>query len=254
MASFTVGIVFKFYKKEDCSKMDKSGNIYEGGIMRRAIRALYRARREDGRPLGRLLGDSVKESMTSLLMIGGFIMLFSVVVKMFTVFGVFRVLTPFVAGVLGVFKIDPHMVHAIFYGILEIDLGTMAASQAVAPLLDKVVIASWIIAWSGLCVHGQVASVIHDTDIRMGPYMAARFLHGLFAAGFTYFLIIALAPVYAPLVRHQVFSKSFNPIDRLVFSGGQLLLILGILLICSILLYYNRRYRIVFTKNGKKEV
>jgi sporulation integral membrane protein YlbJ len=252
IASFTVGIVFKFYKKEDRSTTEKSIDVYKIGIMRRAIRALFKARREDGRPIGRLMGDAVKESMSTLLMIGGFIMLFSVIVKMLTVFGFFGMLTPIVGGILGLFRIDPHLIHAVFYGIFEIDLGTMAASKAAAPLVDKIIIASWIIAWSGLSVHGQVASVIHDTDIRMSPYLAARLLHGLFAAGYTWFLLGPLAPVFAPLAHQHLMGKAFNPIDRIIFSGQQLLIIIGVLLLCSILIYFIQNYRIIYSKSHKR--
>lgn len=260
IASFTVGIVFKFYKKEESPKEGKiDGSVSrsrETGILRRALGELFKARREDGRPFGRLLGDAVKESMTTLLMIGGFIMLFSVLVKMLTVFGFFGILAPVFGGILRIFNLDPHLVQAIFYGILEIDLGSMAAGRAAAPLVDKAMVASWIIAWSGLCVHGQVASVIHDTDIKMGPYMAARFLHGIFAAIFTWMLMGPLVPVFAPLRNHPAVSasagKGFHPLDRIIFSGEQLLVILGLLILLSSLIHFHRRYRVVDKDKNQK--
>ncbi len=260
IASFTVGVVFKFYKKGESSKERKTDESISGsckiGILKRAVGELFKARREDGRPFGRLLGDAVKESMATLLMIGGFIMLFSVLVKMLTVFGFFGILAPVLGGILRIFNIDPHLVHAMFYGILEIDLGSMAASRAAAPLVDKAMIASWIIAWSGLCVHGQVASVIHDTDIRMAPYMAARFLHGLFAAIFTWMLMGPLMPVFAPLRNHLAVSapvgKGFNPLERIVFSGEQILVILGLFILLSSFIYFHQRYRIIFKDKNKK--
>ncbi len=260
IASFTVGIVFKFYKKEKSSEEGKTDGRVSGscktGILRRAMGELFKARREDGRPFGRLLGDAVKESMATLLMIGGFIMLFSVLVKMLTVFGFFGILAPVFRGILRIFNMDPHLVQAMFYGILEIDLGSMAAGRAAAPLVDKAMIASWIIAWSGLCVHGQVASVIHDTDIRMGPYMAARFLHGLFAAIFTWMLMGPLVPVFAPLRNYPAVSapagKGFHPLDRIVFSGEQLLVILGLLILLSAFIHFHQRYRIIFKDKNKK--
>ncbi len=260
IASFAVGVVFKFYKKEESLKERKTDEKVSGsckiGILKRAVGELFKARREDGRPFGRLLGDAVKESMTTLLMIGGFIMLFSVLVKMLTVFGFFGILAPVFEGILRIFNMDPHLVHAIFYGILEIDLGSMAAGRASAPLVDKAMIASWIIAWSGLCVHGQVASVIHDTDIRMAPYMAARFLHGLFAAIFTWMLMGPLMPVFSPLRNHLAVSapmgKRFHPLDRIVFSGEQILVILGLLILLSSFIYFHQRYRIIFKDKNKK--
>ncbi|MGE5607322.1 MAG: sporulation integral membrane protein YlbJ, partial [Bacteroidota bacterium] len=222
------------------------------GIFRRAVRALFKARREDGRPFGRMMGDAVKESMATLLMIGGFIMLFSVLVRMAAVFGFLNLVTPVIGNVLKIFNINPDLARAVFNGILEIDLGTMEASRIAAPLLDKAVVASWVIAWSGLSVHGQVASVIHDTDIRMGPYIIARILHGTFAAFYTWLLLGPLAPALAPVARLAVpVGGKFNPIDRIVLSGKQQLMILGILLIASCLIQLSKKYTLVQTKAEK---
>lgn len=253
IASFTVGFIFKYYHYHDrpLNNVPRE-EIKQDGIFHRAVRALFSARREDGRPFGRLMGDAVKESMASLLMIGGFIMLFSVLVRMATVFGILNIFTPIIGNILKVFNLSPDLATSVFKGILEIDIGVMAASHVAAPLLDKVVVASWIIAWSGLCVHGQVASVIHDTDIRMGPYLIARFLHGIFAAFYTWVLLGPLATVVAP-VSHLPISAGgkFNPLDRIVLTGKQQLIILGILLAASFLVQISKKYVLVRTGDGK---
>ena len=199
------------------------------------------------------MGDAVKESITTLLMIGGFITLFSVLVKMLAIFKVMGMITPVLGWILSMFGIDPHMAVAVFNGLLEIDLGTLAASKAAVPLVDKLIIVSWIIAWSGLSVHAQVASVIHDTDIRMAPYIAARLLHGIFAAFYTWILVGPLAPVIAPVTGTAPRSHGFNPLDRIVFSGRQILVIVGVLLLCSLGVYFSKRYSLVSVKgeNGK---
>ncbi len=252
LSSFTVGFIFKFYGNRGDQKKTEDKEVFQGSILRRAVRALIKARQEDGRQFGQLMGDAVRESMTTLSMVCGFIMLFSVLVKILAVFGVLSLITPALAGILEVFGIHPNLAHALFNGILEIDLGTMIASETAAPLLDKVLIASWIIAWSGLSVHAQVASVIHDTDIRMRPYIAARFLHGLFAAGYTWFLMGPLKMVFAPLNRTVEVSKGFNPISRMILSGEQLLICFGILLLASLTVYYSRRFRLVVIRRNQK--
>jgi len=248
LSSFTVGVIFKYYGKHDQEKALPPVVSVEGGLLRRAVQALLVARREDGRPLGKLMGDAVRESMSTLLMIGGFIMLFAVLVKILTLFGVFSLLNPFLGGTLKLFGIDPHLTAAVFNGLIEIDLGTVAASKAAAPLIDKVVIAGWIIAWSGLSVHGQVASVIHDTDIRMMPYMVARLLHAIFAAWYTWLLFGSLIPVFAPVLKTIPTNHSFNPWERMIFSGQQLLMIFGILLLLSLAIYFSKRFAVVFKK------
>lgn len=254
IASFTVGIIFKYYHYYDRPLNENSKEqTNRGGIIRRAARALFIARREDGRPFGRLLGDAVKESMATLLMIGGFIMLFSVLVRVASVFGILNMVTPVIGGILKVFNISPNLAPAVFEGILEIDLGTMAAGHANASLLDKAIVAAWIIAWSGLSVHGQVASVIHDTDIRMGPYVVARLLHGVFAAFYTWLLLGPLATVTAPVSHLAVPVRGkFNPLDRIVLTGKQQLIILGILLMASLLVQLSKKYVLVRTNTKER--
>ncbi len=247
LSSFTVGVIFKYYGRHDREEGLSPAESLNGGLLRRAVQALLSARREDGRPLGKLMGDAVRESMATIFMIGGFIMLFAVLVKILTLFGVLQLLNPLIGGSLQLFGLDPKLSTAIFNGLIEIDLGTVAASQATAPLIDKVVITSWIVAWSGLSVHGQVASVIHDTDIRMMPYMIARLLHAVLAAGYTWFLFGPLAPVFAPISKALPVSRS--PWERIVFSGQQLLLIFGILLLLSLAVYWSRKFAVV--KQGK---
>ncbi len=254
IASFTVGIIFKYYRYYDQPlKDDSKEEACREGIFRRAARALFKARREDGRPFGSLMGDAVKESMTTLLMIGGFIMLFSVLVRMAAVFGILNMVTPVISNILKIFNISPDLARAVFDGILEIDLGTMAASRTAVPLVDKAIVASWIIAWSGLSVHGQVASVIHDTDIRIGPYVIARILHGTFAAFYTWLLLGPLAPVMAPVSRVAIpVGGKFNPLDRFVLTGKQQLMILGILLGASFLVQLSKKYALVRTNREEQ--
>ncbi|MCL6588821.1 MAG: sporulation integral membrane protein YlbJ [Firmicutes bacterium] len=253
LSSFTVGIIFKYYHyRKGGQGVDLNPDTCRDGIIRRAFRALIKARRDDGRPIGKLMGDSVRESMSTLLMIGGFIIFFAVLVRILAAIGIVGVLIPVLAEILKILGIDPRLAHALFNGILEIDLGAMATSKALAPLMDKAMIAGWIIAWSGLSVHGQVASVIHDTDIRMTPYVIARFLHGVFAAWYTYLLMGPLAPVMGPLMRAVPVAAGFDPIDRIIFSGRQLVLGFGILIGLSLLVYFSRKYRLIRVKKTYK--
>ncbi len=206
LAALTVGLLFRFYGKRSAATPQTVAREENGHILSRAVAKLVAARREDGRPLGQLMGDAVTDSIKTLFMICGFIMLFSVFVKMIEVAGLQGfVAAPFVA-VFRLFNIAPDLVPAAVSGLLEIDLGSMAASQSAAPLWQKAMVASAVIAWSGLSVHGQVASVVTGTDIRMGPYAVARLLHAVFAAIFTVPLIqqavaqrLPAIPVFGPL-------------------------------------------------------
>ncbi|MGE5550335.1 MAG: sporulation integral membrane protein YlbJ [Bacteroidota bacterium] len=252
LSSFTVGFIFRFYRYGERGS-DQVAGREEGNLLRRAARTLLRARKEDGRPFGRLLGEAVRESIATLLMICGFIMLFSVLVRIFTVFGVMRLITPLVAACLGTIGLSPSLVPAVLRGLLEIDLGTVAASVAAAPLLQRAVIASAVIAWSGLSVHGQVASVLTGTDIRMGPYVFARFCHAILAGLYT-FAILAMMPLETAGRFEFLLIKGWpgvGIIQRFVLAGWQLALSLGGLIAVACLLRICGRYRLVWLRTKR---
>jgi len=251
LSSFTVGFLFRFHRRRERG-LEISAEESTGGTLRRAARAFLRGRREDGRPLGQLVGDAVRESIATLLMICGFIMLFSVMVRVLTVLGFMHSIAPLVAALLRVCDLSPRLVPAVLRGLLEIDLGTVAASKAAAPLVQRAIVASGVIAWSGLSVHGQVASVLKGTDIRMGPYVVARFCHAIIAGLYTWALfgllsleVSHLAPVLS-IVRWQGISA----IGRFVLSLRQLLVFYIGLAGLAGLLHLGRRFRLVWVAPG----
>ena len=179
IGALLVGLLFRFYGLRDPERTPE--RRHQGNILRRAVAALVRAREEDGRSFGQILGDAVSESIKTLWSICGFIVLFATVVKIVEVAGIFPVLAAPLERLFALVGLDPSLVRAAVIGLFEIDLGTLAASQAPASLVQQVAVAGAIVAWSGFSVHGQVASVLTDTDIRMGPYVLARLAHAVFA-------------------------------------------------------------------------
>lgn len=184
VSSFLVGIIFRFHGRGRDVRVPDAA-LPPGNIFLRAFRALYNARQEDKRSLGQLLGDAVRTSMNTIMLIGGFIIVFSVFLRIVSVAGLSGALNDLFARVLGAVGFSASLAPALVSGLFEIDIGTMAAAQATAPLGEKVAIASAIIAWSGLSVHGQVASIVIESGIRIGPYMVGRLLHAVLAAGIT---------------------------------------------------------------------
>src|SRR5690606_41482222 len=91
-------------------------------------------------------------------------------------------------------------------GGMGITIGRQAGRLAAAPLPGKGVAARAIFAWSGPSGHAQVAVMGQRTGLRLGPYIAARCLHALLAAGFTWLILgplqgwvdVGALPVLAP--------------------------------------------------------
>lgn len=210
LSSIATGLLLRFYGKNEPYLREKRAT---GNILGRAFNALYMARQKDGRNFGELLGDAIRNSINSLLLVGGFIILFSVIIRIFTVLGIVDILGMMALKILSPLGLDSSLIPAIISGIFEVDLGCELVSKAPAtvPLLQKIMVASAIIAWSGISVHGQVASVISDTDLKITPFIFARIIHALFAAAFTWLLLgpisaVTSLPVFAPWQVDSSFS------------------------------------------------
>ena len=249
LSSFLVGIIFRFHGRGR-DDVVKSETTVKGNILLRAFRALYNARVQDNRPIGQLLGDSVKSSINTILLIGGFIILFSVFLRIISIIGLTDLLTLFFTGCLHFFGITTTLAPALVSGLFELDIGSMVASQTEAPLIEKVAIASAIIAWSGLSVHGQVASIVIESGIRMTPYMVARLLHAILAAVMTYILMASEQTITKLVSLPAVFTISGSGswvfwIARTEQIIYQFALIVGILITISVTLHAMKRLYLI---------
>ncbi|MCL6449799.1 MAG: sporulation integral membrane protein YlbJ [Acetobacteraceae bacterium] len=207
LSSLGVGLILRFYsrgKQGGAPVAGPRGRPAGAGLslpprppapsLARALEALYEARRRDGRPFGQLLGDSVKGSVNTLLMVGGFIILFSTVIRILDAVGIVGAVASALGAVLGPIGAAPALSRAAVSGLLEITIGCQQAAQAAAPLSPRLVIAGAVIAWSGLSVHAQVAAIIQGTGMSLLPYVGARVIHALLAGMITA-VMLSLAPL-----------------------------------------------------------
>mgnify|MGYP000105087107 FL=1 len=92
-------------------------------------------------------------------------------------------------------------------GFLEISTGTAALQGAVdAP--GALPLAAFLLGWGGLSVHCQSLPFWRAAGVRPGPYLRAKFLQGMLAAGITMLASACLplsVPAMAPL------SESWRP-------------------------------------------
>ncbi|MDI3546445.1 MAG: hypothetical protein PWR10_97 [Halanaerobiales bacterium] len=245
ISSIIIGLVLRFYKGEKSERtfMPRK-NKNRRNILSYAITELIEARKNDGRPLGELLGDSVRESVNTLLMVGGFIILFSVITEIFIVTGLINAMTRFFMYILQPLGLSQTMVLPLISGFFEITNGTNLASQAMAPLLQQVIIANAVIAWSGLSVHAQVATMVNGTDIKLKPYVFARILQSILAGVITIFLFIPyskkIEPTFLP------FLQQMNLQNGLLLISAIFVTILGGSLFLSLLIYTIQKIRIIY--------
>src|SRR5699024_6888446 len=78
-----VGFVMRFYgsEEEQTPKMSLIPST-KRNIIHRAFQHMHRTRLQKKQPIGEIIGESVKTSVQSLLMLGGFIILFYVFISL----------------------------------------------------------------------------------------------------------------------------------------------------------------------------
>jgi sporulation integral membrane protein YlbJ len=216
LGNISVGLIMRFYGKseESLEKEDKKLSI------RDAFAALHRTRIKDNRPIGKLLGDAVMSSIQTLLMIGGFIILFSVINKLLFHLNITAFLAQFIQLALGMLGMTEMLSMPYISGLFEITLGSQMTSQVQeATLMQQAVITSFILAFSGFSVQAQVASILAQTDIRFQPFFIARIIHGFFAA---FYAFILWKPVYVRFFESGQPSNALPVMEFITAEGSRL--------------------------------
>jgi nucleoside recognition membrane protein YjiH len=174
-------------------------------------------------------------------MIGGFIILFSVLSKMMDLLHVAELLSDLMKFVFVFFSISESLSLPLIKGIFEITLGSNLTSLAQSTILQQAVITSFILAFSGLSVQAQVASILADTDIKFRPFFIARIIHGFLSAficlivfPYLYHVKSSAAPAFAFLTEK---SESLGEFGMLALAHSHYVT-LGFLLLSIIL--WNR--------------
>ncbi|WP_397327454.1 sporulation integral membrane protein YlbJ [Paenibacillus arenilitoris] len=196
-----IGFLMRFHDRRAAGSSRERGQAQDGRArMRRpsriaeALKAMHEARLLDGRDLGKLVQDSVQSALKLMIVVGGLVVFFSVVMEMLTHAGVVELLAEAVRAIFGLVGLPWQLADAGVYGLFEVTLGSRAAGTAGTGLMHQAGIAAWVLSWGGLSVHAQVASLLSRTDLRYRPFILARMVHGFVAVALVYLLWGWLGP------------------------------------------------------------
>ncbi|MGX1194070.1 sporulation integral membrane protein YlbJ [Metabacillus sp. SLBN-84] len=182
--NLAVGLTMRFHGRDSESEnQDKSRKIPS---IKEAFEEMHRTRMEDQRPIGKMLGDAVLSSIQTLLMVGGFIILFSVINKLLSLLSLTDAAAAGFSLILASVHLSASLGLPLVSGLFEMTLGSQLVSTVDTDLLQKAIAVSFMLGFSGLSIQAQVASILADTDIRFQPFFAARILQGVYAAFFAW--------------------------------------------------------------------
>src|SRR5690625_3518962 len=178
-----IGICMRFYHKQE----EKKRNIHKKRSFKQrfvfALQKMHRSRLEQNEPFGEILANAVISSIKTLVMIGGFIVLFSVLTSLLQSLQIAQIVETIWAPLFSTLLIPIEAIFPTFSGLFEISIGAeKIASLQNTPLYIQLALISFILGFNGFSIQAQVASILAKTDIRFYPYFVARLFHATIAS------------------------------------------------------------------------
>ncbi|WP_203232183.1 nucleoside recognition domain-containing protein [Paenibacillus pinistramenti] len=165
----------------------QQGSRKPGSLFQQTVRSIENARRLDGRSFGRLLGDTVTASVQTLFTVGGYMLIFALVIE---------VVSRFLPG-----PFPGYLLPAL----LEVHLGSfrLAEPDVLSPAVQAALLGA-ALGWGGLCSYFQVRAVLKPSGITSKGFLTARLLHAAYAYVLTLLLwkpVTSLFPNTLPAYR-----------------------------------------------------
>lgn len=177
LASITVGFIFRFWKcNKKCVFANTSFKSFKNTISLS--------------DLGEIIGNSISNSINTLLLIGGFVVLFSVIISIFQTSQLLNVLSNCIKPIFDLLNIPLEFSNGFISGILELTNGLNSICNIHTKKISiNIVLASFLLGLGGFSVFLQVWSVIAKTDLSIKPYIVGKLLHACFSAFYTFIFL-----------------------------------------------------------------
>ena len=178
LASITVGFIFRFWKYNTNSEM----NSYNSYINSNDNLTLSN--------LGGIIGNSITSSINTILLIGGFVVLFSVIISILKTSQLLDILANCIQPLFYLLHIPEKFSFGFISGIFELTNGlNTICSIPEKHLSINIIMASFLLGLGGFSVLLQVWSVIAKTDLSIKPYILGKLLHACISAFYTFLFL-----------------------------------------------------------------
>lgn len=187
LSAISAGLLMRFWGGKN-TKTKITIHVVSSHLSINPLKEMLAYRKRDGRPFGTLMGDAVKNGMDLIFMIGGFIILFSVITEVLKNSGILVLLSKCICMLLPFMELNPQAVSSLFIGLLEVTNGIKECALVDMSLISKLMLISFMIGFGGLSINAQVLSVIAGTKLKFGIYSVMKLFQGAAASIYTYLL------------------------------------------------------------------
>lgn len=141
---------------------------------------------------------SVSSGFTSCLGICGFVVFFTVLIRLLFLSGLMNHAAALLARLLASAGITEWRAERLLTGVIELTSGVWSLRDASRELPASMAMAAFMLGWAGISVHCQVLSFLSGTGISPKTYFIGKLLHGVLSAGLI-LLVGRVVPLSAPV-------------------------------------------------------
>ena len=135
---------------------------------------------------GEILGDAIKNAISTILTIGGFVVFFSVILSILETSGIFDIISISLEKL----GIPEYFSKSLFSGMIELTNGVKSSSDFFSTnSVSSILLTSFLLGFGGCSVLLQVFSIITKEGISIKPYFYGKFLQGILSVLITWLLI-----------------------------------------------------------------
>ncbi len=229
MSCIIVGLLFRFWKFNDKEKVN------------------YRTSTTSSKEtvtfsnLGEVLATSITNSINTVVMIGGFVILFSVIISILNSSGILSIVSTTLYPIFNFLKIDINYIKPIISGIVELTNGlSQIVTVNTKSISTTITISAMLLGFGGFSILLQVLSITSKSDISIKPYAIGKLLHGIIAAFLTY-IVIHIFPIFN-LDITPIFSGNVNRLNVISsYTNGYNIFLLILIVLVTLFIVLKRK-------------
>ena len=144
--------------------------------------------------LGEVISKSILSAIKSIFLIGGFVVLFNVIISLFNNLMIFNILANIFLPIFNFIHVDTRFIIPILSGLIELTSGINLISLIHTSKLGiSVIMTAFLLGFAGISILLQVWSISSKSDLSIKPYFLGKLLQGIFASFYTALIILNLS-------------------------------------------------------------
>ena len=195
LASILVGIVFRFWGR---SEELRSRTHLPAAPPKRFTLAFT---------------DSIRSSFQTTLNICGFVIFFTVFIRLLFLSGILPLLASGIGALFAPFGFDRTWAERLLTGLIELTSGVSSLQGAAGEFTRSMAMAAFMLGWAGLSIHCQVLSFIGDSGLSVRTYIYGKILQGSVSAVLAYLVAKLFVFSDAPAIYLAQQVKTLSTVD-----------------------------------------